>query len=861
MVDAARFTAESQAGNPRMNPQCVVQGDRWRIGILTDSLVRLEWSDSGAFVDDRTQTVVNRDFGSVPRFDVRRDADGWIDIETDHLRISYNGEPFSAEGLAVTVKDSPSQHGTWRYGDAQSANRGGTTRTLDQVDGPASLEPGLLSGDGWAIIDDSADNLVRDMPEVNGRTNPFGEWVKAKPHATRDLYVFGHAGRIREALRDYYRLTGPVPLLPRWAFGNWWSRYHRYSDTEYRTLVERFEREGLPFTVAVIDMDWHVTDVDPKYGSGWTGFTWNRDLFAHPSEFLGWLHDHGMRTTLNLHPRDGIRAFEESYGRVCTALGKDPAQGSAIEFDAADPAFMNAYFEQVLHPLEDEGVDFWWIDWQQDGVTRVKGLDPLWMLNHLHYLDSARGGKRPITFSRYSGYGSHRYPVGFSGDTVVTWESLKFQPYFTAMASNIGYGWWSHDIGGHMFGYRDEELEARWYQLGAFSPINRLHSTDSPFNGKEPWNFHSEARTAMTDALRLRHRFIPYLYSMNHRAAVDGEPLVEPMYWQYSGGNVPTEFRFGTELIVSPILEPGSRETQRAKADVWFPHGDWFDFFDGRRYASRPDNGRTMQAWRGLDRMPVFAKAGGIVPMQRLADSTAATHDGPINSTDNPAALDVLVFPGADGLFALWEDDGGVGDGNHWTRTDLALDWTHGTFTVTAAAGERIAIPERRSWRIVFRGVADPAVGRAHDRGDGLTNDPANDAADDRTRDLSRIVTATIGGRTVDCLAMYDEATLSLTVDVADAPITDDLRISVDGGLAIAPQPTERDAFAVLRDAQMLYFTKERAWDLVRREGANALASLHTLEMPAGDYGEPQWFSSHMPQSVVEALAEVLLRG
>lgn len=127
--------------------------------------------------------------------------------------------------------------------------------------------------------------------------------------------------------------------------------------------------------------------------------------------------------------------------------------------------------------------------------TKIEGLDPLWMLNHFHYLDSGRDGKRPMTFSRYAGPGSHRYPVGFSGDTHITWDSLDFQPYFTNTASNIGYGWWSHDIGGHMMGYRDEELEVRWYQYGVFSPINRLHSSNSRFSGKEPWKFSMEART------------------------------------------------------------------------------------------------------------------------------------------------------------------------------------------------------------------------------------------------------------------------------------------------------------------------------------------------------------------------------
>ena len=131
-------------------------------------------------------------------------------------------------------------------------------------------------------------------------------------------------------------------------------------------------------------------------------------------------------------------------------LGKDWENEESIDCDVADPDFLDAAFRYLYHPNEEQGVDFWWIDWQQGVESRVPGLDPLWMLNHYHYLDSERGGKRGLTFSRYAGIGSHRYPIGFSGDTIITWESLDFQPYFTANASNAGYGWWSHDIGGHM---------------------------------------------------------------------------------------------------------------------------------------------------------------------------------------------------------------------------------------------------------------------------------------------------------------------------------------------------------------------------------------------------------------------------
>ncbi len=282
-------------------------------------------------------------------------------------------------------------------------------------------------------------------------------------------------------------------MLPRFALGNWWSRYHPYSAAEYLELMDRFAADNVPLSVAVLDMDWHLVDIDPKYGTGWTGYTWNRDLFPDPPAFLEELHDRGLATSLNVHPAEGVHAHEERYAEVARRMHVDPESQQPVAFDPTDRTFLQTYFEALHHPLEDEGVDFWWLDWQQGGVTRIAGLDPLWLLNHFHYLDSGRDGRRPLTFSRYAGVGSHRYPVGFSGDTVISWASLDFQPYFTATASNVGYGWWSHDIGGHFFGVKDDELATRWVQLGVYSPILRLHSSLSPFNTKEPWRFGVEA--------------------------------------------------------------------------------------------------------------------------------------------------------------------------------------------------------------------------------------------------------------------------------------------------------------------------------------------------------------------------------
>ena len=384
--------------------------------------------------------------------------------------------------------------------------------------------------------------------------------VEVRPKDSIDFYFFGYGHRYQEAVKDLYYLCGKTPLLPRWVFGNWWSRYHRYTEKEYKELMERFEQERIPFSVAVVDMDWHLVDIDPKYGSGWTGYTWNRDFFPDPGEFMDWLHGRNMKITLNVHPADGVRAYEEAYERVAKRMGINPDSGEPVQFDVTDRHFLEVYFEELHHPLEDEGVDFWWLDWQQGTVTKIPGLDPLWMLNHFHYLDSARRGKRRLTFSRYAGIGSHRYPIGFSGDTVITWDSLRFQPYFTATASNAGYGWWSHDIGGHMHGVRDDEMTARWVQLGVFSPLNRLHSTDNPFNGKEPWKYNKITQSVMEEFLRLRHKMVPYLYTMNRYASRDGQPLVRPMYWlepeREETYDVPNEYYFGTELIAAPITDP-----------------------------------------------------------------------------------------------------------------------------------------------------------------------------------------------------------------------------------------------------------------------------------------------------------------
>lgn len=805
---------------PFTNSKGVISGNCWRIGVLSDSLLRLEWSDTGEFNDDATLMAVNRDFGTPPEYSTSI-ADGLLTVETTALRLTYDMRPFSKEGLSIVVKGvKDTKTNTWHFGDAQEGNMKGTARTLDWADGAIPLNDGVVSRDGWSVLDDSNTCLFADNGDIKPRKN-----------AGIDLYFFGHGHRYADAVADFCRLSGRSPLLPRYALGNWWSRFHRYTSEEYVALMDRFKSEGIPFTTSVIDMDWHlVDDVDPKYGSGWTGYTWNRKLIPDPQRFLGDLHERGCHVSLNVHPRDGIRAFEDCYPSAAKTMGIPPDSGEPVEFDLTDPRFVRAYFD-IHHDLEADGIDFWWIDWQQGGVTRQPGLDPLWVLNHMHYCDSARDGRWPLILSRFAGPGSQRYPVGFSGDTIVTWESLRFQPYFTATASNIGYGWWSHDIGGHMFGYRDEELEARWYQLGVFSPINRLHSSCSPFSGKEPWNFRPEIRAIMDDALRLRHRMIPYLHTMNWRASRTGLPLVEPMYWGSpdidAAYHVPNEYMFGTELLAAPITEPMDKSSRRGKADVWLPQGDWFDFFTGRRYSASSPNGRRMTVWRPLDGIPVFAKAGGIAPMQPLSEGDS------INSVDNPQHLEIIVFPGADGDFTLMEDSG------HYSRqitpatTAITYRWRKdgatSALTVSPAQGDVHALPARRTWDFLFRGITDSDISVQAD------------------------------GASVDSDRRYDAETLTLQVTVADVSTRSEIRVTI-GDTTMAPDPRMEDVFDILRHAEMRYLTKEQAYAAIAENGIDALATMDSLEHVSGPDME-DCSDSHMPSAVRQALTEVLLRS
>jgi hypothetical protein len=308
-----------------------------------------------------------------------------------------------------------------------------------------------------------------------------------------------------------------------------------------------------------------------------------------------------------------------------------------------------------------------------------------------------------------------------------------------------------------------------------FSPILRLHSSASPFLVKEPWNYPPEAAAAMAEALRLRHRLVPYLHTANHLAARTGASLVRPMYHRFPASpeayRVPNEFLFGSELLVAPITAPRDPVTLLGSARAWLPAGTWTDVFTGVVY----DGGRAIELHRDSTSIPVLLGAGGILPLAAADDLDAST---------NPARLEVMVAPGGDGRFVLYEDDGSgqtVADIPTAT-TELAWDQAAGTLTIGAVDGPAGVVPDRRSWTVTLLGVAGAR---------------------------QRIV----------------EASTDVATTVVFSP---DPRVGV-------PEVHGR-VFALLNRAQCAFATKSAVWQEVTSGRAvdTVLASLVALDLPGG---------------------------
>ncbi len=707
-------------GNPLARQEATVVSGNARFTVLTPQLIRMEWAEDGNFEDRATLGVVNRDL-TVPSFKVSK-CFGGIQIKTSALTLEYKGGKFGPDNLSVSFRLNGKKV-IWRPGMDDSANLMGTTRTLDRYDGYYAQEPdgrltrdvfdkGVVSRDGWAIVDESSRHVFTD-----------DGWVAERPEGVRqDWYIFAYGHDYLQAVKDYIRIGGKIPLPPKWAFGYWWSRYWLYNDYELEEVVEKLRGYGIPADVFVIDMDWHetwgLTSKNPvkdaaDQSKGWTGYTWNSSLFPSPEHTLGFLHRRGFKTSLNLHPASGIQTFEECYASFVKdyseRIGEPWPEGEYVPYRMSQKEWAQSYFETVLHPIEKQGVDFWWLDWQQWPLSRyMNGLSNTFWLNHTFFEDSGRKGTRPMIYHRWGGLGSHRYQVGFCGDTKASWGVLSYMPWFISTSSNVGYAFWGQDIGGHNevpgINYTDPELFTRWVQEGVFTPVFKTHPTRNKNLERRIWMF-PEQFDILKDAFRLRYSLSPYIYTAARQTYDTGIGMCRPLYYYWPEADeaytFKEEYLFGDDILATAVCQPVNPQTGLAERSVWFPTGsDWFDMATGTMF----HGGTVRKLAYSLEENPWYVRASALIPMaspfiQALQEKSDELY--------------VLAVPGdGSSRTQLYEDAGDNADYDSvYAFTILSREKTPTGIKVIVGAreGNYPGASEQRRIRLVLPGFEAPS--------------------------------------------------------------------------------------------------------------------------------------------------------
>ena len=633
----------------------------------------------------------------------------------------------------------------------------------------APLEPlhtdGLLDGAGWRLLDDTR----------SGVWNRQG-WVQPRPSNgdAEDGYLFAYGHDYAGALHTLARLTGPAPLLPRSLFGVWYSDFTPYSSSAIESSLQpAFAQHGVPLDTLSLDTDW-------KAPNSWNGWEWDPSLFPDPGSFLRWAKSHAIGVTLNIHSSiqnddPKLPAAQRIAGTTLATSNPACSAGPCKVWDWSKVPQAESNFA-LQRSFEQQGVAFWWLDWCCDESTvTMPGLTPDSWIGHLYAQQMVNGGNRGFVLARVGSsndYPEQVYPAGpwsdhtsaiaFTGDAWGTWNTLAREAALTPDEATIGEPYVSDDIGSFLGppprGTQDPpDLYARWVQLGTFQPILRLHSFDQ---NRLPWQYPQPVAGIASDFLRLREALVPYTYTLVAGAHTDGLPMTRPLYLDYPDQAAayanPGEYLYGPDMLVAPVTAPGSV----ADTTVWFPPGRWVDYFTGATFTGPSSNTLSVP----LGRMPVFVRAGGIIPEQSASAGASGV----------PTGRTVLkVFSGSPGSFNLYGDSG------------TGLGYTTGASTETSitdspgatAGGGRVP-------------ASHVTIGPARGHYPG---EPASTAYQVEMIDLTRPTQVTLNGRPLDEVATsstaagwyYRTDTQTVVIDTPARPASGTVSVIATGAAPV----------------------------------------------------------------------------
>lgn len=469
----------------------IIQGNNYRITLLSERLVRLEYNKKGIFEDHKTSLVVNRNFPRVSYF--RDTTETLLQIKTSYFTLTYVMEkPIVPSKMMATSNLKISLNGTdkeWYPGHVEARNFGALNYSLDDFNNKLKLDKGLYSTDGFVSLDDS-NSLIFDGNNYVERENK-----------ETDIYVFMYKKDLGLCLQDYFLLTGYPTLIPRYALGNWWYKDEDYNIYQVDEVIKNFIKSNIMLSVFILgDKALDNYRLDSK--------KFNENNIRQYFDY------YNIRYGLTINPDISITKDNDRYGELINILpptvsSKKKKKGISddrISFVPYNNDKIKVYFDTIINPLMKCRPSIFNIDYYNP--SDKKGL---WLLDNYHY-DMLNKEVRNVILTRNAGIAPHRYPILYTGKTKVSWDVLNAIPFYNLSAANMGVSWIAHAIGGFYGGIEDRELYIRYIQLGTFSPILMLASASGKYYKREPWKWNSLDQNIINYYLNLRNGLIPYIY-------------------------------------------------------------------------------------------------------------------------------------------------------------------------------------------------------------------------------------------------------------------------------------------------------------------------------------------------------------
>ncbi|HWC18539.1 MAG TPA: TIM-barrel domain-containing protein [Terriglobales bacterium] len=523
-------------------------------------------------------------------------------------------------------------------------------------------------------------------------------------------YYFIYGPELDKVIASYRDLTGPAPLFGKWAYGFWQCKNRYKTQDELLGIARKYRELQIPADNIVQDWFWWMRKGEFKFNEN----------YPDPKRMVDELHQQHFHLMISVWPFFEPGSSEYDYmdkqGWFIDKFkfAKPPFHADRMAvYDPSNPDARKYYWNLIDKSLFNIGLDAWWMDTtepetegQEENIQlghklsigsgdRYVNLFPLMTTSAVYQGQRAASDqKRVFILSRSAFAGSQRNAVtAWSGDINSDFLSFKRQIPAGLNFALSGLPYWTTDIGGFVSGNPDDpayrELFVRWFQFGTFCPIFRVHGTRTT-NQNELWSYGSDAQRILTAYDSLRYRLMPYIYSLAWKVTHDGYTLMRPLVMDFPANrevvNVGDQFMFGPAILVNPVTEQGA--TRRR---LYLPQGKWFDFWTG----ASVQGGTSIDADAPLDRLPLYVRAGSILPM------------GPSlqYATEKPAdPIELRIYPGADGDFTIYEDDNDDYDYEQGGYALMPLHWDDGTrkLTIGDRSGQFAFMLKGRSFHVVF---------------------------------------------------------------------------------------------------------------------------------------------------------------